>query len=788
MNSTAKGFRKLGLLLLAGVAVLGVALWLVMQTPANSERSPSTSAQATPEVPPSFSTDTMAREPAPLVKPVSTVPVETHAEPPVTTAAQAPSGTAAAAADVRRLTVTVMSAEGRPVPGASVQAWFNLSDFAVQRALDAPDPLAVARSLAGEDLPGNFAMRRADPTWLPPFAAWTTDGAGTIEIRLPASSVLLVAEQEDRASSGVVALPDADSPDARDAATLKLYARGSIHGRVLEMDGQPAVGASVSFSKVDLPGGDGHRGRLPRPLQADEQGRFALDVDGDFYLKAAASRDLARTADQGTRVPAGGTIDLELRFPGGFGVGGLVRGPDGSPLPDAQVWASGKGIYTDKVQTDDDGRFRIVLAQPCHVTVLARAEGVAQEQCVAATVNDAQPQAEVELRLGATTHISGRVTWEDGTPLTEGILTASPARPHFATPEESSGWLMNDDQHRYDNALEAEDFLRGSNEFRIDGLLAGRNYRITLFSQERIIGRPALEDVAPGTEDAVLVVRHVQPGTDVLRGHVVDAVTHAAVSPCDLSAYPWKFGGLTMSSLVDPSTAASDGAFRFEKLDPETEYGLRVEAANYPPQNFGPFKPSADADVLVAVGRHATLDIQVVDEQGQPVAASVQMTQPSPHPFGGINDKVESRATDPGGHLAWPDLSPGTFALEAAAGSSRAAPLLIQVLGGQSTSVQLVLHASAGTGRLAIQVRHADGSAWGGTQIRAMRYGPEASDVREAVYLGTAGNDGTLLLEALPAGHYMLRADASGVFVASGHALVADGQTASAEVKPVAPN
>ena len=168
------------------------------------------------------------------------------------------------------------------------------------------------------------------------------------------------AEEPAAAPAGPVEGGAAKAPDAPAPAPAK---DGVLRGRVLGPDGAPVEGASVEAS-LEVEGEP-----QPRVLRAGPTG-----PDGRFSLGAVPGRRerlLIRVSKGPLSVEAGlsdapGALDLDLRLPPSFHVGGIVvSAEEGRPLAGIEVrWGE---IAT---RSDDLGRFAFrdvdaaVLAEP----------------------------------------------------------------------------------------------------------------------------------------------------------------------------------------------------------------------------------------------------------------------------------------------------------------------------------------------------------------------------------------------------------------------------------------
>jgi len=356
-------------------AVMGLLVWRALEQPGDPAVQPaplvqSTVADATlPLVDGPFGQASGLPIPAPIEVPADPSPADSS-----TTAR------VAGAPEARRgLTVVVVDGSGRTVAGATVEAFLDTAlegwevvagHVAERHGLDAAEARAQVRETRRN-------VQESEPTWDDPVARAVTDVEGSAWISMPTEAVLLVAEHGQLGCSGVVSLRAAGEPGGAVAQlTLKVLPRGVLHGLVLDEGGQPAADARVVFGRLPIPNEELGRPRIPRPIQAGPDGRFVVPVDNDFVARVHAEFQGRTSFEESVFVFDGRGQDIELRLPGAFAVTGVVVGPDGAPVPNATVGAAGRKVAVDDTTSDTEGRFRLRLAKPGHVTVSATSQGL----------------------------------------------------------------------------------------------------------------------------------------------------------------------------------------------------------------------------------------------------------------------------------------------------------------------------------------------------------------------------------------------------------------------------
>lgn len=208
----------------------------------------------------------------------------------------------------------------------------------------------------------------------------------------------------------------------------------TVRGRVLDPEGNPIGGATLSLSSYGNPTEGFPVGT------ADEEGRFEVrDVSDGHYLSArsegfAPSDQLYVTAGPGAEIE----VDLVLRGKGGA-IEGIVLSPDGHPLVGARVLLTGRvpagwkgsrdwikpGVERRRVEeplpfalrTDEAGRFFTDQVGAGSIRVQARAEE--WMPWVRSVEIAAGETTQVEIRLVEGATLEGIVHRADGSPAEE---------------------------------------------------------------------------------------------------------------------------------------------------------------------------------------------------------------------------------------------------------------------------------------------------------------------------------------------------------------------------------
>lgn len=218
---------------------------------------------------------------------------------------------------------------------------------------------------------------------------------------------------------------------------------GSAQGRVLDADGRPVAGATVTV-------GAGSGSLAALPVATDEAGRFTLDTlipdrRTRLLVEAAGHPPLQAfvTAAAGARAP----VEIRLPAPAWLDVR-AVEATTGGPVPWLYVWAAPRDPGEPEAETryagslcDAQGRARLgpLRAGPCEVSVSRDGLAIEPVQAVAAA-----EAPEVLLRVRTLLEIEGRVRFADGSPGRDLDL-----RLTRDDPEEGLGWSETDDEGRF---------------------------------------------------------------------------------------------------------------------------------------------------------------------------------------------------------------------------------------------------------------------------------------------------------------------------------------------------
>ncbi len=570
-------------------------------------------------------------------------------------------------------------------------------------------------------------------------ATTATDGSFRLDgVRSGVNGYATARLDELRASARVAISEDGTT----DNIELVLAAPKLISGRVVGADGEPVSGARVQWMDAT------RRPRGPAPwassreLPTTPDGAFELSTFyvGDLLFRAIApehapSAELTRRIDTESDAP-----DLILHLSTAPAIRGVVTIEESEPLVGARVALVGgqnrshvRSMRASEMivagMTDAKGRFDIPDVAPGSWTVVVDHPSIVRFIAEVTVAESVDIVADVDRAF----EIAGRIRMADGTPVT-GIWVS--VRRQGAQPREPGSFVST--------SCDA----RGA--FELGGLPHG-TYDVqatTRSGNETSLLRIAVKDVAVGTTNLELVMRH---GSEI-SGRVLDSdgkpVAHASVQARSESGHPHT-----------PSDATNEnGEFRITAIDPDHgPFTLRVK----PPKA----QRLQSCEVL---GRHITTrvegvpagraDLEISLPLGEVIEGVVVDADGKPRP--GIwlraecvsNDKLRpgertwSRGpgtqADASGRFRFQGLPPAEFALFVIEDPWRSpSPFGAALAGGERVT--------AGTTGLSLRVAETgsvsgvlidhDGSPMAGARVAAMPSAGESISARRMAKTDVAG-------------------------------------------------
>lgn len=378
----------------------------------------------------------------------------------------------------------------------------------------------------------------------------------------------------------------------------------TVRGVVVDSGGAPVGGATVtSYPPPDALAAFERDGVVARTATSAADGRFAMPVfPGTVILAGDAPVGHGRVTIDG--VPPGGTSAATIVLQPHAAVGGIVRGPDGTPVAGAAVQLAvrvpGARIRQRlTVETGENGRFVFEGVVPGKLGVEASRPGFAPSAPVLFRIEPGERRTDLELVLQAGLRVAGRVVDAEGTPVPEARVRLSrEGSPRAIEPvrTDEEGRFAFDDVDAGPFSLTAS---QGGIDARRDGIAAPADDLEIVLAAGAIRGVVTTPDGAPIREFTVGFERFVPAGVDV------------PASPPGSAKF-----------------VSADGRFERERLEPG-RYDLLISAPGASPTRRAGVvvEPGGVADGSVVLGAAGTIAGRVV-AAGQPVVGA-RITLPS---------------------------------------------------------------------------------------------------------------------------------------------------------------
>ena len=444
--------------------------------------------------------------------------------------------------------------------------------------------------------------------------------SGRFEIAaLAAGTYDLAVRRKGFARKTVDGVEIAETPEPTDLGDVVLSPGERVQGRTVDPAGKPVGGVEVAFVK-DQSGPVGFGRGLPSQPEtvSAPDGWFSIeDLPRGEPLHLVFSRTgfLAKR-ETGIEVPRRDPLEVVLHP--SSKVSGTVVGPDGKPIPLAQVTLTaqrGGGVGGQRIlmvmrrpgTADSAGKFVFEDVEPGKIALGASASGWQEAKLDDLEVVEGQDLTDVELPLKQGALVEGRVLAPDGRP--------------------AVGAEVSKVQEQAQMVRFRGTGTDGDGYYRIEGLAPGKvSIEATHESWARVVKDL---DAKPG---ANILDLQFQGGQDV-SGRVVDSAGAPVAGATVQLATPGRFFGGS-----DTSTDG-DGGFRFEGVG-DGDYVVLAAKRGY----------AAPADrPTVHVGGAPVTDLTVKLEVGVVVTGTVSGLDPEKL------SKVDVRAEKSGG--GWPQSS-----------------------------------------------------------------------------------------------------------------------------------
>lgn len=505
-----------------------------------------------------------------------------------------------------------------------------------------------------------------------------TDAAGSVLLRHEPAEV-----QVDVWRAGVgmgrTQLAFAAATDG-EAAQVRLLRPIAVHGIVLGADERPVPGALVSAALV----GTLLSEETPYPpddVVADADGRFDVRLHslGSFHL--SATHDGERTFEQPVNLSSGYEVDVTLRFLGAIAIEGTLLAPDGTPVAEGSVhvdetsWdvqSESRKVWEWRT-TDADGRFVVLLPRHGTYELTGRAR-TGSPVALTVELDEVTPRRDVELELAPIVKTTGRVLWDDGSPVAACTLVAysedSTLLPKVA--------LESGDPVRFGYVVGES---RADGSFELAPLAEGTMYDVWFVPDlEQPLDRLLVEGVAAGSQGVEVVLSPASLTGAFVEGRLTSALGRDASGARvqvhwreKESTQPWGSDvelfwkcDLPRRTLTGDELwrelAVDNGRYRVDRLVAGRQIVLFVTAPGHGTELVGPFEASFEGtthDVLLRSPRR--LEVEIIDAAGLPASrAKVSLSY-----IGTVQLTTwyGERYADGDGKLVYEDVAPGPYEL-----------------------------------------------------------------------------------------------------------------------------
>ena len=321
------------------------------------------------------------------------------------------------------------------VPAGEVTLRMQSATIVVGRVIDREEGIGVVAAVE---------LAPIDDREAPRYAQSDADGVFRIE-GVPHGRWIA-----DAYAPGFLTAQTVELVAGRGRPQLEVTAGAVVEGRVLDVDGRPIVGASVSAQVTD----GGKTSELSAAVEAERLRRFDGAVTGTTTVAVKKGAPPARVPVRSTTFEPRGELGV-LRGPippipavpnpvavaptmpsgGGSGSGSAVASADPHAGTTVQATALHAMIASAQVlpvdpaksskwTTDSDGHYRIRAVTAGQVTVEARAPGVAAGSVTTGPAVVGEVLSHVDIVLGAGTLVSGRVVDTQHVPVPGALIVA----------------------------------------------------------------------------------------------------------------------------------------------------------------------------------------------------------------------------------------------------------------------------------------------------------------------------------------------------------------------------
>ncbi|MFT7487410.1 MAG: hypothetical protein ACI9F9_003271, partial [Candidatus Paceibacteria bacterium] len=534
--------------------------------------------------------------------------------------------------------------------------------------------------------------------------------------------------------------------------------RGSLRAPLgMEWSEEAREGAVVNVNRwargSSTSRGDGVNSGGEFELQALPAGTYSMKVHVPLW---------ADHTQQNVTVRAGEITPLEVPLKAGCSVAGRVV--DAEDVPQVGIGVELTGTSEDEsrirefARTNDDGSFHLRGVPEGDLTIITSTDDALPAKQALGFLRDGAARRDVVLRLSDGHSIEGVLRWEDGSPVSGGLVSVAQDREKVSRTMDFSDGVteqtLPDGTFKITGLESSLCVVRGSaKSFRKEDLekaaarkLAGKKARRLRPRGPTYMAR--MDDVAPGTQGLVLIL----VSGESLSGRVVDDQGEG-VSPFMLTASPVAGEGFRDADAVNRLVVAVNGNFTVDGLK-EGTWNVKVSADDHETSETVVVTIPGSAKIEMVANRLATVSGVVRGPAGDVISGAdvwIRRLKPDEEFTAAVisGSWGEETTTKQSGSFEAKDVRPGRLRVWAKAegfASSLAQELQVAP-GGQLEEVSLRLRPAARIrGQLFSSIQNRDGRV---VTVRAQSGGSYWDNV-------TTDDQGDFEVVGLDAGPYIL--------------------------------
>ncbi|HUR28817.1 MAG TPA: carboxypeptidase regulatory-like domain-containing protein [Planctomycetota bacterium] len=512
---------------------------------------------------------------------------------------------------------------------------------------------------------------------------------------------------------------------------------GRIFGVVHPPEGAVDAGTELEKASVNLfTWSMGSGESQQRFSKLDAEHRFELrgvPLHGSHHL-SCDTKSWAPSSVDDVAVELGGDVTVDLTLERGVRLSGKVVDESGQLVPGARIGVrveseGGRHSSSSGELAAKDGTFDLRGKEPGKIQLTAQKKGYVDGELDCGALVDGDVREGLELKLTGGGAIAGRVLWPDGAPAEKAMVSAVPRgdeeRDFFGAPGEAVFPTGADGAFRIsglgDSAVDVRVVAKPRDE-PAETEKSTAKPKTSLSRKAKWTAK--LEAVVPGNDALVLTL---QPGY-VLTGRVVDDLGAPVKSVQVVATAPEGELGPrgVRGQTVQARSSSEDGAFALEGV-PEGAWSVQVRAKGFVAcEPIEIAVPDQLALGTLTLARNAVVRGVVRGPDGKPNAkAVVELASPEADRSGGMqafamggsgNRTIQTKS-DAQGRFEFKTAPTGDVKLTATRdGFAASETLEVSVAPGETREgLELTLRRG---GRLAIEVRSANGGKVGGRELQ----------------------------------------------------------------------